>query len=153
MEYANIIQGFSRTNRLFGKEKPFWYNPLLSISQYDGTHIEEAKVYSGDKNLGLFVDKLGRNLTKLNNYDISVVFSNEGIDNFEQLPDDDAAKGKFANLFRTFNDYLEAAQIQGFTWEKTKYDCDMEEDEAKQIIMLNAMNKLTKFFFFGIKSY
>lgn len=148
MEYANIIQAFSRTNRLFGKEKPFGIIRYYRLVNTMERNIEEAvKVYSGDKKLGLFVDKLGRNLTKLNQLfdEISAVFLNEGIDNFEQLPDDDAAKGKFANLFRTFNDYLEAAQIQGFTWEKTKYDCDMGEDEPKQTIDVKCDEQIYKF--------
>lgn len=137
MEYANIIQAFSRTNRLFGKDKPFGTIRYYRLVNTMERNIEEAvKVYSGDKKLGLFVDKLGRNLTKLNQLfdDISAVFSEEGIDNFEKLPDDDAAKGKFANLFRTFNDYLEAAQIQGFIWEKTKYDCVIEKGEPQKLI-------------------
>ncbi|MFA9559865.1 type I restriction endonuclease subunit R [Evansella sp. AB-rgal1] len=137
MEYANIIQAFSRTNRLFGNEKPFGvirYYRLVNTMEYN---IQEAvKSYSGDKAFGLFVDKLGRNLTKLNQLfdDISAVFSEAGIDNFEQLPDEDTAKGKFANLFRTFNDYLEAAQIQGFSWDKMKYDCVIENGESEKTI-------------------
>ncbi|WP_406895394.1 type I restriction endonuclease subunit R [Bacillus cereus] len=137
MEYANIIQAFSRTNRLFGKEKPFGTVRYYRLVNTMERNIEEAvKAYSGDKKLGLFVDKLCRNLTKLNQLfdDISEVFSQEGIDNFEMLPDDAAAIGKFANLFRTFNDYLEAAQIQGFIWEKTKYDCVIEKGELEKSI-------------------
>ncbi|MPM57448.1 hypothetical protein SDC9_104270 [bioreactor metagenome] len=137
MEYANIIQAFSRTNRLFGKEKPFGTIRYYRLVNTMERNIEDAvKVYSGDKKLGLFVDKLGRNLTKLNQLfdDISAVFSEDGIDNFEKLPDDAAAKGKFANLFRTFNDYLEAAQIQGFSWEKIEYDCVIEKGEPKKTI-------------------
>lgn len=137
MEYANIIQAFSRTNRLFGKEKPFGTIRYYRLVNTMERNIEEAvKAYSGDKKLGLFVDKLCRNLTKLNQLfdDISEVFSQEGIDNFEKLPDDDAAKGKFASLFRTFNNYLEAAQIQGFIWEKTKYDCVIEKGELEKSI-------------------
>ncbi|MCY8972880.1 HsdR family type I site-specific deoxyribonuclease [Bacillus atrophaeus] len=137
MEYANIIQAFSRTNRLFGKEKPFGiirYYRLVNTMEHN---IQEAvKVYSGDKELGLFVDKLGMNLIKLNQLfdDISAIFSEAAIENFEQLPDDNTAKGKFANLFRTFNDYLEAAQIQGFIWEKLKYGCVIEKGEPEKTI-------------------
>ncbi|MCR8996516.1 type I restriction endonuclease subunit R [Brevibacillus laterosporus] len=138
MEYANIIQAFSRTNRLFGKrEKPFGIIRYYRLVNTMERNIEDAvKAYSGDKELGLFVDKLGRNLTKLNQLfdDISAVFSEAGIDNFEKLPDDNTAKGKFANLFRTFNDYLEAAKIQGFSWEKLKYDCVIETGELEKTI-------------------
>lgn len=137
LEFANIIQAFSRTNRLFGKEKPFGIIRYYRLVNTMERNIQEAvKVYSGDKELGLFVDKLGRNLTKLNQLfdDISAVFSEAGIANFEQLPDDNTAKGKFANLFRTFNDYLEAAQIQGFSWEKMEYDCIIEKGESEKTI-------------------
>lgn len=138
MEYANIIQAFSRTNRLFGiREKPFGIIRYYRLVNTMERNIEDAvKAYSGDKELGLFVDKLGRNLTKLNQLfdDISAVFSEAGIDNFEQLPDDNTAKGKFADLFRTFNDYLEAAKIQGFSWEKLKYDCVIETGGPEKTI-------------------
>ncbi|WP_303126414.1 type I restriction endonuclease subunit R, partial [uncultured Streptococcus sp.] len=56
LQYENIIQAFSRTNRLFGDEKPFG-----TIRYYRKPHtmernIEDAvKLYSGDKPLGLFV--------------------------------------------------------------------------------------------------
>lgn len=137
MEFANIIQAFSRTNRLFGKEKPFGMIRYYRLVNTMERNIEDAvRVYSGDKKLGLFVDKLGKNLIKLNQLfdDISAVFSEEGIENFEQLPDDDAAKGKFASLFRSLNDYLEAAQIQGFSWRKIKYVCVIEKGEPKKTI-------------------
>jgi type I restriction enzyme, R subunit len=137
LEFANIIQAFSRTNRLFGKEKPFGIIRYYRLVNSMERNIEDAvRIYSGDKKLGLFVDKLGKNLIKLNQLfdDILAVFSEEEIDNFEKLPTDDAAKGKFASLFRSFNDYLEAVQIQGFSWEKIKYDCVIEKGEPKKII-------------------
>ncbi|MEX6118884.1 hypothetical protein AB6G31_14860 [Providencia hangzhouensis] len=43
--------------------------------------------------------------------EISELFINAGIANFEKLPDDIEACGKFAKLFNTFNQYLEAAKI------------------------------------------
>jgi type I restriction enzyme, R subunit len=137
MEFANIIQAFSRTNRLFGKEKPFGMIRYYRLVNTMERNIEDAvRAYSGDKKLGLFVDKLGKNLIKLNQLfdDISEVFSDEEIENFEQLPAADAAKGKFASLYRSFNDYLEAAQIQGFSWGEIKYDCVIEKGEPQKTI-------------------
>ena len=65
--YEKLIQAFSRTNRLFGPEKPFgtirYYRKPYTMQR----NIEEAfKLYSGDKPLGLFADKLEYNLGKIN---------------------------------------------------------------------------------------
>ncbi|MDQ7068113.1 MAG: hypothetical protein Q9M40_09150 [Sulfurimonas sp.] len=66
LEYANVIQAFSRTNRLFGTDKPFG-----TIRYYRKPHTMEEninkaiKLYSGDKPLGLFVDRLEDNLKSL----------------------------------------------------------------------------------------
>ena len=82
-----------------------------------------VKLYSGDKPLGLFVPHLAENLQKMNDIyaDIVEMFSNAGIDNFEKLPKDTTVCRKFAKLFKEFNDYLEAAKIQGFKWEQSSY--------------------------------
>ena len=63
LQYENVIQAFSRTNRLFGPDKPFG-----TIRYYRKPHTMEAninravKLYSGDRPLGLFVDRLDSNL-------------------------------------------------------------------------------------------
>jgi len=44
-----------------------------------------------------------------------------GIPEFYRLPDDVDECGRFAKLFSSFNDYLEAAKIQGFTWKQQTY--------------------------------
>ena len=67
LQYENIIQAFSRTNRLFGDEKPFG-----TIRYYRKPHtmernIEDAvKLYSGDKPLGLFVQHIVKNIENMN---------------------------------------------------------------------------------------
>lgn len=139
LEYENIIQAFSRTNRLFGIEKPFG-----TIRYYKKPHTmtrnirDAVKLYSGDKPLGLFVDKLKNNLEKLNSIyeDIKQLFENAGIENFEKLPDDKAARGKFASLFNSFSVYLEAVKIQGFKWSSLTYFCTDEETGDKTSITL-----------------
>ncbi|TOO30307.1 type I restriction endonuclease subunit R, EcoR124 family, partial [Vibrio parahaemolyticus] len=127
LEYANIIQAFSRTNRLFGLDKPFgnirYYRKPHTMEQ----NINKAiKLYSGDRPYGLFVDRLEDNLHKLNDVfsEIEALFNNEQISNFNQLPADDAACGKFASLFNEFNKYLEAAKVQGFNWQEDSYPFD-----------------------------
>ncbi|MCP3776508.1 HsdR family type I site-specific deoxyribonuclease [Paenibacillus sp. MZ04-78.2] len=124
LEYENIIQAFSRTNRLFGPEKPFGTIRYYRYPHTMEQNIEKAvKTYSGDKPIGLFVERLEYNLNKLNAIfdDISELFARSGIPNFEKLPDDRSERGKFASLFKSFNDYLEASKIQGFKWNQSTY--------------------------------
>lgn len=131
--YENIIQAFSRTNRLFGPDKPFG-----TIRYYRKPHTMEknindaVKLYSGDKPLGLFVQHLADNLKMLNELftDIIDLFQNAGINNFEKLPKDTAVCRKFAKDFKDFNAYLEAAKIQGFKWDTSNY----VDEETGEII-------------------
>ena len=63
-------------------------------------------MYSGDKPLGLFADRLENNLKKLNSLyaEISELFKNAKIENFEKLPDDLSERAEFAKLFKKFNE-------------------------------------------------
>ncbi len=131
--YENIIQAFSRTNRLFGPDKPFG-----TIRYYRKPHTMErnindaVKLYSGDRPLGLFVQHLPENLKKMNEVfkEISELFTNAGVDNFEKLPEDVNVCRKFAKEFNEFNGYLEAAKIQGFKWEVPTY----KDEETGNVI-------------------
>lgn len=124
IKYQNIIQAFSRTNRLFGPDKP---HGIIRYYRYPHTmeqHINAAvKLYSGDKPIGLFVDKLGNNIKAMNDLvvDITNLFVSAGIENFEKLPDDVEASARFAKLFNTFSKHLEAAKVQGLHWEQSVY--------------------------------
>ncbi|MCD7840822.1 MAG: HsdR family type I site-specific deoxyribonuclease, partial [Erysipelotrichaceae bacterium] len=124
LEYENIIQAFSRTNRLFDNEKPFGVIRYYRRPHTMKRNIEKAvKLYSGDKPIGLFVDKLPENLNHLNNTfkEIDELFKHSNIENFEKLPEEKEVKAKFALLFREFNSYLEAAKVQGFKWDEQTY--------------------------------
>lgn len=135
--YENIIQAFSRTNRLFGHDKPFG-----TIRYYRKPHTMECniaaavKLYSGDKPLGLFVQHLAENLKMMNELyeEISELFSNAGIENFEKLPSDISVCGKFAKYFKEFNSYLEAAKIQGFKWQINNYIDEATGETIKMAI-------------------
>lgn len=124
LRYENIIQAFSRTNRLFGIQKPFG-----TIRYYRRPHTMEqnvqkaVKLYSGDKPLDLFVQKLNKNLGIINVLykDIKELFDAAGISDFASLPEEPPERKEFARLFRDLNNALEAAQIQGFTWKKLSY--------------------------------
>ena len=138
LKYETIIQAFSRTNRLFGADKPFG-----TIRYYRYPHTMEeninkaVKLYSGDKPLGLFADRLENNLVKLNRlYDeIFDLFKSVEIENFEKLPDDLTERAEFAKLFKKFNETLEASKIQGFKWSELEYE--FKEPEPKRVVNLN----------------
>lgn len=136
MQNEGIIQAFSRTNRLFGREKPFgtirYYRKPHTMEGY----IESAfKLYSGDKPLALFADKLEKNICTMNAIyqEIEELFEAAEIENFEKLPEADAEKAQFAKLFKQFNDFLEAAKIQGFDWSKKSYTPKGEDRKKKTV--------------------
>ena len=134
LHYENIIQAFSRTNRLFGPEKPFgtirYYRRPHTMERYIAAAV---KLYSGDKPLGLFAERLNKNLESLNYYYTQVkdLFENAGINDFVQLPKDMTERKKFVDLFQSLNNYLEAAKVQGFYWDKLSYDFSKEETGEK----------------------
>ncbi len=131
MKYESIIQAFSRTNRLFGELKPFGTIRYYRYPHTMEKNIDKAvKLYSGDKPLGLFVERLEANLKKLNLIyeEISELFDNADVANFEKLPEGKAERGKFAKLFKELNRVLEAAKIQGFKWDKNYYEFEHGKD-------------------------
>lgn len=137
LEYENIIQAFSRTNRLFGPDKPFGTIRYYRYSNTMEKNIERAvKLYSGDRPYGLFVERLPYNLQRMNQIfdDITALFTNAGIKNFEKLPADISECAKFATLFKQFNEHLEAARIQGFSWKVLHYEIGQGTESPKLVI-------------------
>lgn len=157
MEYENIIQAFSRTNRLFGPDKPFG---VIRYYRYPNTmkrNIDKAvAMYSDNKPLKLFADPLTHNLQQMNSIytGIEYLFVHAGIKNFEKLPQMEAERGRFVKLFNQFNKHLEAVRIQGFLWEKSHYhlkqpqsgfvDIDMLIDEETYKVLLKRYQELLK---------
>ena len=139
LRYENIIQAFSRTNRIFGPEKPFG-----TIKYYRRPHTMEKfveaafKLYSGDKPLGLFVNKLDKNLESMNFcYGfIEDIFKQENIEHFEALPNDKDSCKEFAKLFKQLQDFLEAAKLQSFAWNKLEYSFVMKDGSTKIVQLL-----------------
>lgn len=154
MQYENLIQAFSRTNRLFNEfEKPFGIIKYYRRPNTMTKNIEAAvEAYSGNIPMGLFVDKLPRNLRNLNRTfeEITEVFDAAGIKDFEHLPEEQSEKRKFAKLFNQFDIYLQAAKIQGFIWNQNIYpvedgsDIEMKFDEMIYLILLARYKELAQ---------
>lgn len=127
LDYENIIQAFSRTNRLADNDKPHGIIRYYRKPHTMELNIEKAfELYSGNKMYGVFVDKLEKNINKINRAfeDIYDIFESEKINNFGQLPSNIDEVKKFASLFKSMNKSLESAKIQGFKWNKSEYDFD-----------------------------
>lgn len=122
LEFENIIQAFSRTNRIFGPDKPFG-----SIRYYRWPHtmkrnIDRAvELYSGHKPMDLFVERLDGHLERINECfkQIKKIFT--GVDDFANLPEGNADRGEFAKVFSEMYHELQAARIQGFSWDTQEY--------------------------------
>lgn len=133
LKYEMVIQAFSRTNRLFGPDKPFgtirYYRKPHTM-----THNMEAavKLYSGDKPLGLFVSRLADHVSQINDTfaDITAIFAAEQVESFKTLPEDKPACQAFAKNFNELQGLLDAAQIQGFNWETTTYHFEDSADKS-----------------------
>ena len=136
IDYENIIQAFSRTNRLFGPDKPFgtirYYRRPHTMKGY----IEAAvKLYSGDRPLDMFVQKLPENIALMDTrlQEILMVFEAAGVGDLSKLPASQEARRKFAKEFVELNEFLEAAKVQGFTWEQDTYEFREEPKEGSQL--------------------
>lgn len=145
LEYENIIQAFSRTNRLLGPDKPFG-----TIRYYRRPHTMErnieaaVRLYSGNKPLALFADRLNKNLERMNYFftRIKELFTHAGIGDYRKLPPEPAEKKEFASLFRNLNEVLEAAKVQGFVWERSSYDC-IDEGTGKPVTIFVVFDEKT----------
>lgn len=137
--YINIIQAFSRTNRLYGPEKPFGIIKFFTRPRRMEKFIEEALQLYVDQPLLVYVDKLEANLEKINMaFDvITKIFDAEGIKDYEKLPKSEIAKKKFAKEFCDMTRKIEAAKMQGFSWDQKDYEFKHTNGWVKLTVTLN----------------
>ena len=146
LDYANLIQAFSRTNRLFGPDKPFGLIRYYRRPYTMEYNIEQAvKLYAEGKPLTLFVDKLLQNIRNINAVyeQIRSLFHTAGITDFATLPAAVADRAKFCTLFRSLNGYIEPARIQGFTWQQHKYTAEENGKKHSVVCLLDEQTYLT----------
>ena len=133
IDYESIIQAFSRTNRLFGPDKPFGTIRYYRLPHTMKGYIDAAvKLYSGDRPLDMFVQKLPYNIALMDArlQEILMVFEAAGVGDLSKLPASQEARRKFAKEFVELNKFLEAAKVQGFTWDQDTYEFEEEPDEG-----------------------
>ncbi|OZG59678.1 DEAD/DEAH box helicase [Bifidobacterium myosotis] len=136
IENESIIQAFSRTNRLFGPDKPFGTIRYFRKPHTMRDNIARAvKLYSGDRPLDLFVQKLPQNVASMDaRYrEILSVFNDSGQSDLRQLPESVESKRKFAKEFVELNQFLEAAKVQGFDWNKESFEFTDENGESVNV--------------------
>ena len=137
LEYARVIQSFSRTNRLFGPDKPFG-----TILYYRRPHtmeknIEDAiRLYSGDRPLGVFANRRGNHLERLDALfsEIRDIFQRAGVPDLSRLPDAEEERALFAKRFNELSAELSAARVQGFRWEVCDYEIGEGEDKKRYTV-------------------
>lgn len=153
MTYVDLIQSFSRTNRLFGPDKPFGIIRYYSFPYTMEQNINDALDVYVDRPLGVFVDKLEGNLANINQRFLHIrdIFRSHEIANFERLPDTREDRNMFARDFSQMTHLLEAAKLQGFLWEKSDYEFQhgetytyvkMELDEQTYLTLLQRYREL-----------
>lgn len=153
MKYVDVIQSFSRTNRLFGPDKPFGTIYYYSFPYTMEQNINDALEVYVDRPLGVFVDKLETNLININRLFLHIrdIFHSHELFNFERLPDTREDRNMFAKDFSAMTRLLEAVKLQGFVWEKSKYEfrhgdifttVEMEFDEETYLILLQRYREL-----------
>ena len=122
--YENVIQAFSRTNRLADNDKQFgnivYFRKPFTMQR----NIDTAfKTYAGTAELKVFVNKLEQNIALINSKftEIRILYETEGVVNFAHLPESREARARFAKLFRELNKIYEGSKVQGFEWDKYDY--------------------------------
>ena len=126
LQYVDVIQAFSRTNRLFEKKnlKQFGIIKYFTRPNRMKKNIDDALALYVDQPLLVFTDKLEANLEKINKAfeTIDQLFKAEGIEYYASLPQAEASRKKFAKEFCDMTKRVEAAKMQGFTWDKNEYE-------------------------------
>lgn len=127
LEYENVIQAFSRTNRNLDADKTCgiirYYRRVHSMDR----NIRKAiDLYSDGTPVNLVVKSICENIETINSAlsAIAKLFETAGVPDFSRLPDSDSDKAMFCKQFTELGCALRASQVQGFTFEEAHYECE-----------------------------
>lgn len=131
LDYANLIQAFSRTNRVLNHHKPYgiieyFRSPILMKENINNA----IKLYANKEAEGaVFVPSKKENRQKINRIfaDIAQLFpekidesSGEILPDFYQLPQDEGSQKQFAKFFNELEKTMIALRQQGFAWDNAQ---------------------------------
>ena len=126
LDYENIIQAFSRTNRNLDASKTCgvirYYRRVHTMDR----DIQDAiRLYSDGVPVGLIVKSICENVQIINDALDSIiqVFKAAGIGDLSRLPDSHDAQAMFCKQFNILGRALRAAKVQGFTFDQVHYEC------------------------------
>jgi len=145
MEYDNLIQAISRTNRIFDNdEKPWGMVKFYRKPETMRRNLDKAlELYCQGDATGVQEKELEDNIKKLNELysDICDIFSHDNIQNFITLPSSDADRQKFRKDFCEMKSTLRAAFLQGFKW-SNEYASKLNFNESTYKILKMRFNEL-----------
>ncbi|MHA3845828.1 type I restriction endonuclease subunit R [Mycoplasma sp. VS276A1] len=163
LDYENLVQAFSRTNRIHDAKKTHGVIKYFRRPHLMAKNIEIAfDNYSGNRREGIFVDKLPDNMNSINDIykQISNLFFANDIKDFAKVPESTPQANKFASLFAQLNRKIQSAKVQGYEFKDYEHDgkitrnlldyktylilerryCDLQDTAQKSLISVGQSN-------------
>lgn len=107
-----------------------------SLREYQGFAADDESIQATENTTDLLhklrSDSANDTLIVTSIQKMSRISKDADIPDFSHLPDEIPVKQKFAKLFKQMNEYIEAAELQGFTWDKRSYLIEPEAGEEAE---------------------
>lgn len=155
LDYQNLIQAFSRTNRIYNRnEKPFGIIRYYRSPHTMKKNMDDAfALFARKREDGIFANKLPSNVENMNQIfeQIQDIFVANGILDMSRLPEDESTQARIAQLTRKFQESYTSARLQGFEWNKVivsdeigKGDIEVKVTEKEYLTLLMRCNEMAK---------
>lgn len=155
LDYQNLIQAFSRTNRIYNRnEKPFGIIRYYRSPHTMKKNMDDAfALFARKREDGIFANKLPSNVENMNQIfeQIQDIFVANGILDMSRLPEDESTQARIAQLTRKFQESYTSARLQGFDWNKVivsdeigKGGIEVKVTEKEYLTLLMRCNEMAK---------
>jgi len=155
LDYQNLIQAFSRTNRIYNRnEKPFGIIRYYRSPHTMKKNMDDAfALFARKREDGIFANKLPSNVENMNQIfeQIQDIFVANGILDMSRLPEDESTQARIAQLTRKFQESYTSARLQGFDWNKVVVSDEIEKGgievkvtEKEYLTLLMRCNEMAK---------
>ncbi|WP_434336987.1 HsdR family type I site-specific deoxyribonuclease [Mesomycoplasma conjunctivae] len=145
LKNENIIQAFSRTNRIWTQRKQYGIIKYYRSTNWMRKLIREAfEHYAGKDEKIIFVPKLEENIKKINQTfgEISEIFKKENIKDFEYAPSSKYAKKDFVKLYNKLYHSISGARPQGLCFkDEPKCDFNYPDITWEELLILKQRNE------------